>query len=85
MNLGPTLLMGLFIFVLVFVVTVARRYTTVLNTGWNRRSTFEAWARSRDLDLTRSRVVPDQYEYRETWLAWEAFNLGVNTPREIRV
>lgn len=82
MNLGPTLLMGLFIFVLVFVITVARRYTTVLNTGWNRRSTFEAWVRSHGLDLTRDH---GQYGHRETWLAWEAFNLGVNTPREIRV
>jgi len=87
MTLGDLLFGSFCLFLLILFgnLIAARRHRPCNVSGWSRRTTFELWARGYDLDLTRSSTITGQYEYRETWLAWEAFNLGVNTPREIKI
>jgi hypothetical protein len=46
---------------------------------------FEVWAADRGLDLRRSREDPGVYADYKTQQAWEAYCLGLNTPREIRI
>jgi len=85
------LLESVFTFFAVFFGTLLRYLVKAIASAprLGKRATFETWARGVGLDLTRSRVVPIQYQHRETCLVWEAFTvgykLGISTPREIRI
>ena len=91
MSPNTLLLVSVFTFFAVFFGTLLRYLVKAIAsaTTLGKRATFETWAPGVGLDLTRSRVVPAQYQHRETWLAWEAFTmgykLGIKTPREIRI
>jgi hypothetical protein len=46
------------------------------------RKAFEAWAVERKMSPDYSRAVPSQYVNRDTFLAFEAFTLGLMIGRE---
>ena len=43
----------------------------------DQRKVFERWARERHMDPSYSRGVPSQYANHDTFLAFEAFTLGL--------
>ena len=60
----------------VLIAAIAKRLAGIGQDD-EERKVFERWARERHMDPSYSRGVPSQYANHDTFLAFEAFALGL--------